>query len=306
MQKSYNIPVLFIVFNRPKETQLVFSKIREMRPSRLYISSDGPRTEYKDEKLTVDTIREQLQNSIDWPCQVQYKLHPKNLGCKIAVSSAIDWFFQNEKMGVILEDDCLPNTSFFTFCESLLHRYENDKRIWHISGSNFQFGHIRGHADYYFSQFPHIWGWATWADRWQEYDIDLKLLSEDTFQKIFKNNARFYNLWFNRFKETKNGRSNTWDYQWMFTILINSGLSITPNKNLVSNIGFNEYATHTNQKNCILENISTKEFSNDEIKHPESIISDFKADVFFNANTYGIFPRIWRKIINYTKSFRFN
>ena len=153
-------PVLFLVFNRSDTATQVFEKIRQVRPSRLYVAGDGPREGYNEEEK-VAKARE-IATRVDWPCEVKTLFRDKNLGCAHGCSNAISWFFQHEEKGIILEDDCVPHLDFFTFCENLLDRYAEDERVTVVSGNNFQKGKWRGDASYYFSKFPHIWGWATW------------------------------------------------------------------------------------------------------------------------------------------------
>ena len=172
--KKFNTSILFLIFNRPEETKRVFESIKEAKPSKLYLASDGPRSHVIDEEKIVSEVKLNVLNAIDWDCEVKTLFREKNLGCKIAVSEAISWFFDHEDQGIILEDDCLPSQSFYRFCEELLNIYKNDLRIWHISGDNFQNGIARSEESYYYSKFSHVWGWATWKDRWQHYDVMMK------------------------------------------------------------------------------------------------------------------------------------
>ena len=169
--------LLFLVFNRPDTTTQVFKKIRQAKPPRLYVASDGPRDGNSDDKKKVTKVRE-IATKVDWPCEVKTLFRDKNLGCKKGVSTAITWFFEHEEQGIILEDDCVPNLDFFTFCENLLQRYDKDERISTITGNNFQDGKWRGNASYYFSKYNHCWGWATWRRSWKNYDGDIKFWSK--------------------------------------------------------------------------------------------------------------------------------
>jgi len=146
---NFEIPILFLVFNRPELTLKVFNKIKEIKPKKLYVACDGPRN-LKNEKKIVNQVRE-ITNNIDWDCSLNKLFRDQNLGCKNAVSGALDWFFDNEEKGIILEDDCLPNEYFFYFCKELLLKYENDSKISMITGNNFQDGNFRGDGSYYFS-----------------------------------------------------------------------------------------------------------------------------------------------------------
>jgi hypothetical protein len=230
------------------ETTRVFNAIREAKPSKLYIASDGARKSKQGEKEQVEQIRELILGKIDWECNVQTLFRDDNLGCKQAVSSAIDWFFQNEERGIILEDDCLPHPSFFTFCETMLDRYQNDTRIVHIGGANFQDGIVREDGDYYFSRLTHVWGWASWRRAWKSYDIQIsKWIGFKKANHLFNTfpDQQAHALLSHAFDQVSEGLINTWDYQLLFSNLASGGLSIIPNVNLVSNIGFSSHATHT-------------------------------------------------------------
>lgn len=271
-------PVLFLFFNRPKEAKKVFKIIAETKPKRLYLASDGAR-EIKNEHEIVTKLREFILESIDWECEVHTLFRDKNLGCKDAVSGAISWFFKSEKKGIILEDDCLPSKSFFLFCEKLLKKYEYDMRIWHISGVNFQDDQIKSNESYYFSQLPNIWGWATWANRWASYDKELKNLKNEPINDILQNvvqNKSQFKYYKNILKKVSNNRIDTWDYQWAYNVWRNFGLSISPNKNLISNIGFGPEATHTKEQD-LFSNIETEEISF-PLVHPKDIEPNKDAD----------------------------
>ena len=170
---SVHTAVLFLVFNRPETTKQVFEAIRQAKPPRLYVAADGAREGKPGESERVEQVR-QIATEVDWPCEVKTLFRDKNLGCKQAVSSAIDWFFDNEEQGIILEDDCLPHPDFFTFCETLLKRYATDERVWVITGDNFQDGQKRGDGSYYFSRYNHVWGWASWRRAWSKRDMSIK------------------------------------------------------------------------------------------------------------------------------------
>ena len=246
-----------------------------------------------------------ITTQIDWPCEVKTLFREKNLGCKIAVSSAITWFFENVEQGIILEDDCLPNQSFFVFCEQMLELYKDDQRIMHISGDNFDFGQKRGNADYYFSKLNHIWGWATWKRAWKHYDLEMPTLEEfieNNYIKDIFNDKEIAKKWINNFKKAKNGKVNTWDYQWTYTIWSKNGLAIIPSKNLVKNIGFGYGATHTKTKNQLIEKNDI--FSLSVKKHPDVIIRDYNADIHhYKIMRVNIIKRIYNKIIQLNNNF---
>lgn len=274
-----NTPVLFLIFNRPELTFRVFEEIRKAQPQQLFIAADGPREGKEGEAGKCEQARS-IVNKIDWKCEVKTLFRDKNLGCQDAVSSAITWFFDNVVEGIILEDDCLPDQSFFTFCETLLEKYRDNEKIMHIGGNNFQDGIKRGNASYYFSIHPHQWGWATWNRAWNRYNININGLENfKKTQTIFKHPAIVsFNM--EKLEKTLNGEINTWDYQWFYTIWKNNGITIVPNVNLVTNIGFGENATHTFQADHFLAQVPLGKL--DTILHPTQIKVNKKADDYYS------------------------
>lgn len=273
--------ILFLVFNRLDTTKQVFEAIRRAKPPRLYIAADGARENRQGEDTKVQAVRDYILSNIDWDCEVKTLFREQNLGCKYAVSTAITWFFENEEMGIILEDDCLPSQSFFWFCEELLERYKDDMRVWHIGGSNFQNGTKRGNSDYYFSKYNLIWGWAGWSNRWKLYDVELDSIIDTEFlEKTFtdKNAVKY---WIKPFHDIKAKKVDTWDYQYTFSMWKYDGLAILPNVNMISNIGFGADATHTT-KEGILSNVSR--FDLFLKHHPTHIYQNIEADqhVFYS------------------------
>ncbi len=281
-QPSLSTPILFIIFNRPETTQLVFNAIRDVRPERLYVAADGPRTGVPTDQLRCAQAR-QIIDQVDWPCQLQTLFRENNLNCGIGPSSAMSWFFENETEGIVLEDDCLPSKSFFLFCQVLLERYRSDSRVMHIGGNNF-LNRTPGDDDfsYYFSRSGHIWGWATWRRAWEMFDYEIslyeKLKLEGYFDDFFLNKLeKIYRL--RKFDKTveRKGSVDWWDYQWDFARYINSGLAIVPHKNLVRNLGFGEGATHTKDKNGKNSRMEALELDF-PLKHPPYVIRDAGRD----------------------------
>tara|TARA_B110000305_G_scaffold234728_1_gene293231 strand:+ start:741 stop:1691 length:951 start_codon:yes stop_codon:yes gene_type:complete len=297
-----NTAILFLVFNRLDTTKKIFEAIRQAKPPRLYVAADGARVNVEGDVEKVQAVRNYVMQNIDWDCEVKTLLRDENLGCKYANSSSITWFFENEEKGIILEDDCLPNQSFFWFCEELLERYEKDLRVWHISGNNFQNGIERSNKSYYFSKFPHIWGWASWANRWRHFDAEMNSFSQ------FKNEGLITSLfseikdqryWLDIFDSVYKKEFNTsWDYQWVYTILSNNGLSIAPNKNLVSNIGFGSRSTHTHDTNHLHANIPSKEIII-PLVHPKFVLFNSRADSY-ETSKGNLISRIINKIARMT------
>lgn len=263
--KVFNTPVLFLIFNRPIETSKVFEEIKKVKPSKLYIAADGPRTFKVGEDLLCEECRRVVLNGIDWPCEIKTLFRKENLGCGKAVSNSITWFFDNVEEGIILEDDCLPDQTFFTFCEAMLAKYRYDDRIMHIGASNFQFGKWHGEGDYFYSRYSHIWGWASWRRAWKKYDFKIErwgnIESRNNLNKIFEFEVVKGNYWANIFDTVIKGEVDTWDYQWQFAIWNNNGMNILPNKNLVINIGFGINATHTINENKLINSIPLEKLS---------------------------------------------
>jgi len=276
--------VLFLIFNRPDTTQRVFEAIRAVKPSRLYVASDGARSSKDGEAAIVNETRELVLNNVDWDCKVKTLFRNKNLGCRVAVSGAIEWFFENEEDGIILEDDCLPSQSFFGFCEELLDHYKDNKKIMHISGDQF-IQDFKSKDSYYFAKIQHCWGWATWADRWEKYGIDLKDYNEKNIEK-FSENKNVQKYWLNILLEMRNNKIDSWAYQWAFKIVQNSGLCINPALNLISNIGFGLNGTHTIDDKNPLANMKTYEIK--KIIHPDDIKLDIRAVDYIYQNHFEI------------------
>ena len=272
--------VLFIVFNRPDTTAKVFEQIKKARPPRLYVAADGPRDGRPDEADLCNRTRE-IVNQIDWECDVKTLFREKNRGCKEAVSSAITWFFDNEEEGIILEDDCLPAESFFRFCDELLAKYRFDTRIRHIGGCNLQEGKKWGTHTYYFSNMTHVWGWASWRRVWKDYDKELsrynKAYVAPQLAKIFDDDL-IVESWKDIFEKVQAGKIDTWDYQLAFINFFNHSLSVIPNYNLISNIGFGADATHSVDTSSKFANVPLAEIK--EISHPLYVLPEKQADIF--------------------------
>lgn len=302
MDEQPNTPVLFCIFNRPELTARVFETIRARRPKTLFIASDGPRKLRPDDNAKIETAR-QIATNVDWDCKVETRFLPRNVGCKLAMASAINWAFTYTEQLVILEDDCLPDPSFFGYCETLLERYRNNEHVMMISGNNFQ-PKRRSDASYYFSRWPHIWGWATWKRAWKHFDINVESWPQAkrnrTLERIFPDPSQLAH-WTRTLDSQYAGEIDTWDFPWAFSMWANDGLSILPERNLVTNIGFGAEATHTKDAQSKLAGIPTSEMS--RVLHPLKIKIDEAADRFtwnsvFKPAIYRAQPRqpFWKKI----------
>ncbi len=296
--------VLFLVFNRPDTTAQVFEAIRQAKPPRLYVAGDGPREGREGEAERVANVRE-ISTAVDWPCEVKTLFREENLGCKYAVSGGITWFFEHEEQGIVLEDDCLPHPDFFTFCETMLERYFNDKRVSMITGDNFQNGIQRGDGSYYFSRYNHIWGWASWRRAWQRADMDLSFWPE--WKKCsmwieFWRDTDVRHYWERIFDRMYRSEIDTWDYPWTACVWYHNGLTVTPNVNLVSNIGFGLDATHTFLAESPLANTASKPIG--VLRHPSVIVQDVAADRYVFQKIYGCrYRRLFKVFLHNPQSF---
>lgn len=294
MSQIFRTPVALIIFNRPDSTKRVFEAIRRIKPPKLFVIADGPRADRPDDKEKCAETR-LIIDSIDWDCEVFKNYSDINLGCGVRPATGITWVFEQVEEAIILEDDCLPHPSFFDFCQELLEKYRYDERIMHISGDNFQFGRRQEKYSYYFSRYNHIWGWATWRRSWANYDYDMKLWPEikktGFLENIFEKKS--YSLfWQTTFDNAyKDFNKNYWDYQWTFACWIQNGLSIIPNVNLVSNIGFNSAATHTKDNESQFANIPTEGMLF-PLEHPLYVIRDTERDNLTQSNNFGYIQSI--------------
>jgi hypothetical protein len=290
-------PIVFLVFNRPDTTKKVFEVIRQVKPPILLVSADGARKDKPEEVEKCAAVR-QIIDTVDWECKVLTNYSDINLGCKKRISSSLDWAFSLVDKAIILEDDCLPNISFFRFCEELLEKYQDDTRIMTISGNNFQFGKNRTDDSYYFSIYNHCWGWATWKRAWQHYDVEMKLWSKVKKEGWLKDiliNPCAVRYWQNKFQKAYENKVDTWAFRWTFACWVQSGLTILPNVNLVSNIGFNSDGTHHKNSKNKLANIPIHNL-NFPLNHPSFVIRNQEADNFTYKNMLSFSARAKNKL----------
>jgi hypothetical protein len=276
-----DLPVLLLGFNRPKETRRVIDALRLQKPRQIFFAVDGPRL-HKAGEADLQAAVCDLAIEFDWHCKVQTLFREQNLGCGRAVSTAINWFFEHVERGVILEDDCLPSPEFLPFCSEMLAKYQTVERVAHISGNNFQLGQIRaGGASYYGSFYPHIWGWATWRRAWQAYAFNLPSMVEiEALPKSILNALPMKMV-----GQVAAGLLDTWDVQWLYHCVTQDKICITPNTNLVRNIGF-EQATHTFEAPFYMNRMRFDPLGT--IIHPQNLERDVAADECTNALLYNL------------------
>ena len=296
--KKQDVPVLLMLFNRPEHTRKVFEKVREAKPTRLFVAGNGPRADVPKDIELCKAVQD-IFKEVDWECELHTNFNENNIGMNPQWYKAMDWFFQFVDRGIILEDDCVPHLSFFDYCHELLEKYESDEQIMHINGSNFQFGQKRGDASYYFSKFPHVWGWATWKRAWNKYDFELK-----SFPAFKQNNVidticpslrerKYFMKYFERLYSKIYIDSAA---KWLYAIWSNKGIVITPNINLIANIGYGLSAGNT----VIKEKTMGQEVSDImPLIHPVSRNVDVAADEFtFKTAFYrGFFEKVRYKVM---------
>ncbi|MEO1525429.1 MAG: hypothetical protein AAFX06_08330 [Planctomycetota bacterium] len=279
-------PVLILGFNRPDSVRRLVESILPAKPGAVFAMIDGPREDRQDEATKCASSLEAVE-AADWQCPVHAQLREKNLGCQRSVSQAIDWFFQNVPEGIILEDDCLADPSFFRFCGELLDRYRDHDSVGCITGDNFQRGRSVTRDSYYFSRHAHCWGWATWANRWSVFDFEMNSTRQDhEIAKGMDCPVLETRYWCQKFAETRAGLTNSWAFRWTWSLWNHNLATITPDKNLVQNVGFGADATHTKFRKRVPE-AESLEFP---LRHPSEITLHKEADRFVGRQHFGATP----------------
>lgn len=299
-------PILVIGFNRPDLLAQVLQRLREVEASSIYLAVDGPRADRPDEAGRVQACRD-LASSIDWPCEVHTLFQDVNLGCGLGVSTAITWFFSHVERGIILEDDIVADPSFFGFCTELLDRYEDDQRVFAVTGCNFVPPEGQTHPEdaYRFSRVAHIWGWATWKRSWDSYRLDIAGWHRDLPPRLlWRSGGSSLSgslFWAMTFELMARKQVDTWDAQLVFAAMRQGQLIATCNTNLVANIGFGGDATHT------LVDVDTLPVGRVELPtRPVPVQADEKADAWTRLHHFQVtLPGIAHQTFNYaSRKFR--
>ena len=245
---SFDLPVLLLVFNRPDVTAEAMEALRQLRPRRLFVAADGPRPGSESDPELCRRTR-QIAANPHWKCEIKTLFQDGNLGCGRGPSTAISWFFDEVEAGIILEDDCVPNRSFFDFCAYLLNKYQDEERVGTIGGNFFLPSNLRMQQPYYFSKYLQAWGWATWRRTWKHYRFDLSFVSEEEWNRICRENCATRveeEYWRFVIRALSQGIiDDVWDFQLLLIGWREKQLHVAPPKNLVRNLGFRPDATHT-------------------------------------------------------------
>jgi len=305
MNTNFQTPILLISFNRPVHTQQVFEEIKKQKPRYLFVFQDGARLNNIDDVEKCANVRSIFSENIDWDCEFKSYYSDSNLGCGNGPVTGINWFFDHVEKGIIMEDDCYPHTDFFSYCEELLTKYQENNEVM-VIGATTYYDNYPCQDSYLFTRYFTGGAWATWRRAWNGFSLDLENIETDLLKKIIRN--QFYssaeiNWWVKKTKEIKKDTSKKdyWDYQMQINLLYNNGLAVRPKNNLISNIGFDDEGTHT------LENDSRGErkiYSCFPLIHPLTIAVNKKNDYLFMAKEHQ--KRIDKRIIFWMYNLMFN
>lgn len=278
-KEPLDVPVLLVIFNRPDLTQKVFDVIKKVRPAKLFVKADGPRSDRPSERALCEEAR-RIATGVDWNCEVKTSFSETNAGCRLTVSSGIDWFFENVDAGIILEDDCIPAESFFWFCRELLERYRDDTRIMQICGSNYLFGKKQHRESYYFSKLNEISGWATWRRAWKYFDLampDFKRFDEEGLISNYIQHPRIAAWLMSYMREAAASPGKTWSPAWVYAMCRNNALTIVPSVNMVFHL-YGRPDAMSSSSDCwsIYNTVEVHEMS--ELVHPRLVVHDREAD----------------------------
>jgi hypothetical protein len=299
------IPVTIIIFNRPENTKRLFESLNIYKPETLFVISDGPRKNFEDDQEKVIQSRK-IFEKIDWKCEVYFNNSESNLGCRERIITGLNWVFGQVEKTIILEDDCIPSEEFFIFMELMLNKYQTNKDISSVCGTNFLPDWSETKDSYLYSKYCHVWGWGTWKDRWEKIDFNLDKLHKIKKTKFLKNylgSFRAYLYWHWILNNVKKKKIDSWAYIWNFTNFINNSLSIIPAINLLSNIGIGKDSSNTQSLpyKYIKAEESRKKLKF-PLKYPSKFLSDSKHDLevedtIFSKSIYNRLLWIVRKFI---------
>ncbi len=283
--------VVLLVFNRPELTERVLERVRDARPTTLLVVADGPRPDHPDDIQKCAKVRQLISSRLDWDVRLLTNYAEANMGLRQRVSSGLTWVFENVERAIILEDDCVPEPSFFPFCAELLERYADDTRIGAVTGDNYQLPSFTCEESYYFSKYPHCWGWATWRRAWKHFDRDMErwpALKESGFlRNLFDEHHALF--WETKLDRVYRREINSWAFPWTFSFWSQNMLSIIPKANLVTNVGFGEAGTNTKRVGSLMSELPTypMEFP---LRHPQNVVINYPADSFTQGHIYNRKP----------------
>lgn len=305
-------PVLVNVFNRPAETERLLKCLQTVKPAKVYFSADAPRENCPEDEKLCAQVKEIVDTHINWNALVEKNYAKKNLGLRKRMSSAISWSLELSDRVIILEDDCIPDPTFFKFCEELLEYHKENPRVGAITGNNFQSDDFSCDYSYYFSRYPHCWGWATWRRAWAFYDDEMSQWPDVActvwLKKMFPN--KFEALYWNQiFNDTFHCKINSWAYRWLFSFWMKEMLCATPKRNLVMNIGVGNFATNT-KKAITSAHFKCTRFMDFPIQHPIILERNSMADDYVQRSHFGeardktLRGRVMRLFLKFMRNFQ--
>lgn len=308
---AFSTPIALIIFNRVDTTRKVIDILRTIKPKFLYVIADGPRVDVPAD-VELCYLARSVIDEVDWPCQIFKRYLDVNLGCGHSPAQGLDWVFSQVDSCIILEDDCAPDVTFFSFCEEMLIRLRDDDRVMMVSGNNHLMGEYVCSDSYFYSINTQTHGWATWRRAWAKYDFymnDWPTISSTNWLTNFLGSKKYADIWFKTFENAyreanSNLKCSYWDFQWTFACWRNHALNVIPSCNLVTNLGYGDNATHPTPIDHPLANLPVKsiEFP---LKHPIGMIQSYDADWILSKTVYGyrpIYQRIYLKILRILKS----
>ena len=242
-------PILLITFNRPDHVRQVLTEIRKQQPAQLFVCQDGARDGNENDYVKCQEVRDVIAELVDWPCELHTLYQDQNLGCGPGPAAGITWFFEHVEMGIVMEDDCLPHPDFFGYCEEMLNHFKDDDSISMIN-STLYYKTWKCDASYGFSHFMVTGAWAGWRRTWKGFDLDMHTWQPWQFRRQVKRLTKSTteaNWWYWKLKEIQadTTKKSYWDYQMQMLLFQKGALTIHPQKNLISNIGFDADGTHT-------------------------------------------------------------
>jgi hypothetical protein len=285
----FSEPIALLTYKRPELTKNIINIILSLKPRKFYIIQDGPKRDFSKNDKTLFNKNKKIILSLNNIKNVSFILFKKNLGLRTVAVEALKEIFLNEEKIIFLEDDTMPDKSFFYFCKLMLKKYNNNKKIFHISGTNQYLGSkddLKIKSSYFFSKYPQFHGWATWKDRWERYyDVNIRLwpkLKNKFLNHILKDKqeSRFFKYYLDKIYKNK---FSTWDFQWSFALILNNFKTIVPNENLIKNLGYLYDPTGIGAKKFRKLEIKKLKFP---LKHPQSIKFNESYDAWCRKNFY--------------------
>jgi len=297
----FNTPISYLFYNRPHCVKITFPTLQKLKPRKLYLVADGPKSP-KDKPLCEES-REIVESLVNWDCEIIKLYSENNLGLAHRTVSALDDIFKYEEELIFVEDDNFADPSFFDFCQILLNKYKNENKVYHIGGCNYFETAVdkKNSHDYIFSARMFGWGFATWKRAWSQMDLSMKNWAnedKDSFLNkwcLTRNQRKIMKQVFDQ--HCMNPDPWAWSYAWIYACWSNDGLSITPSRNLISNIGFSRTATNTKMTNKDIVYIPQKRNALSSISHPNAVLRDYQFEKkSLRLEKTPLHRRIWNKL----------